>query len=209
MGSMTEEERYWYEKRLYQKADAREREIREIFSRRIRGIDLFGNDMPEERKRRDRMRIELECNQAVEFERLTILEPILDAQHKSRLQSLRQQKLERERMERERAERERIEYERAERERQRIEREREEEERRMAPIRAREAEERAKKEAEAERIRREEEEKREQAEKRKDAITSFFLYGSILTVLVAAIIWWRWVVAGIIAIFIIYIFASS
>lgn len=87
---MTQEELYWYEKRLYMQADAKEREIRDHLNLRIKHLGDFG--MPEEKQRWERRRIEGESIRAIEFARLEILEPVLDAQKKERLRQLRLQK---------------------------------------------------------------------------------------------------------------------
>ena len=102
---MTQEELYWYEKRLYVQADAKEREIRDWSNRRIRHLGDFG--MPEEKQRRERMRIEAETIRAIEFARLEILEPVLDAQKKARLHQLRLEKQQEETKQRIEAERQR------------------------------------------------------------------------------------------------------
>ena len=92
---MTQQELYWYEKRLREKADAKEREIREHYNlmlnrpipARIRQSQTL---MEREEYRNSRLR--MECKQEIEFTRLEILEPILDAAEKQRLQSLRNAK---------------------------------------------------------------------------------------------------------------------
>lgn len=122
---MTQEELYWYEKRLRMKADAKEREIREHYN------FLLNRPIPQwmresESKMREieweKNRLRRICNQEIEYARLEILEPILDYEEKKRFNSLRDAR-ERKKQEEEKKRQE------EERKRQEEERKRQEEER--------------------------------------------------------------------------------
>ena len=194
---MTQEELYWYEKRLYMQADAKEREIRDKYNHYIRGVDVLGAGKTEEQKRHEILDLELKCREEVELGRLTILEPILDAQQKARLKSIREWKVQRAQMERERLERERREQERRDQERQR----REEEEKRLARIRAKEAAERAKKEKQERIIREEkarrEREEQEERERTRKALGWFFGIIAVVGIIAAIIIFRKFILAAI------------
>lgn len=196
---MTQEELYWYEKRLYMQADAKEREIKDWSNRRIRHLGDFG--MPEDKQRRERLRIEVETIRAIEFARLEILEPVLDAQKKARLRQLRLEKQQEETRQRIEAERQRKAWE--EEEKKRKERERleeairkrqEEEEKRLAPIRAREAAAKA----ERERIEQKKQERKENTETAIGWIIGILVLGGIIA---AVIIFRKWIIAGILVVF--------
>lgn len=158
-----QEEQYWKEKRLYLQADEKEREIKEKYAHLIRGVDNpYSSSQSEASKQRLKRNLEWKCAQDVEFERLTILEPILDFSKKRRLQELRENKQKQKEAEERRR---KLELERLQREEEER-RKREEEERRLAPIRAKEAAERERKwKIEMERQRREAEERRREAER--------------------------------------------
>lgn len=192
-----QEEQYWKEKRLYLQADEKEREIRDIFAHRIRGIDLFSQGKTEERKRWERIRLESQCRQEVEFARLTILEPILDSTKKEQLKKLREQKQKQREEEEQRLKKEEQRRQKEEENR----RKREEEERRLAPIRAKEAAERERKrKIELERQRKLEEERRKEAIRRENTRTAIkWVVGIIVVAIIIALIvnFWEPILGGI------------
>lgn len=213
---MTQEELYWYEKRLYMQADAKEHEIRDKYNHWIRGVDVLGEGKTEEKKRREKLDLELKCREEVELARLTILEPILDAQQKARLKSIRELKVRRAQMERERLERDRIESERREAERKR----REEEEKRLAPIRAQQAAERERKmKIEYERQQKLYEEQRKAAEREENEriaikwIVGIVIVGVIIALLVVfwheILTFFGWILGVVFVIGLISAFLSS
>ena len=189
---MTQEELYWYEKRLYMQADAKEREIRDQLNLRIRHLGDFG--MPEEKQRRERMRIEGEALRIIEFARLEILEPVLDTQKKARLRQLRLQKQIEEARQRTEAEWQRKAYE-EKKNRERLEdarrKRQEEKEKRIRAIEA------AAK-AERERIEREKQERIENTKTAIGWIVGILVIGGIIT---AIIIFRKWIIAGILVVF--------
>lgn len=213
---MTQEELYWYSKRLYLKADAKEREIREeakrVFMREQQWNAKWWTPKDVERCR---MNIETQAQKYIEFARLEILEPVLDSQQKIRLETLRFEKKMKEE-ERKRQE-EKMERERKEREEER--RKKEEEEKRLAPIRAKEAEERAKKEKqEKEKREREEQERRAQLEARAKQLqkeentrtalgwlAGIIIVGGIIAVI---IIFRKWILAALLIIGLIGVIAE-
>lgn len=179
---MTQEELYWYEKRLRMKADAKEHEIREYYN------FLLNRPIPQWMKESEsRMReIEMEksrlrwkCNQEIEYARLEILEPILDYEEKKRFNSLRdarekkKQEEERKRIdeERKRLEQERIQHEREKKYKEQIQKEAQE-----RKVRAeKEAKERAIKEAQERKNREEQAAKKRAKQKKIGCFLTFLL----------------------------------
>lgn len=194
---MTQEELYWLEKRLRLKADDEERKIREKYDRWIKASEEeYRANIPyQDRLCRSPLELRLERDAKIEFARLEILEPVLDAKDNARLRRLRKEK--EEEQERKKQEEERIRKEEEEERRRKEEEEkkkREEEERRLAPIREREAAERKRKEIEEQERRRKEKEKEQAEQKRKERIKTALLWllgiviaGGIVT---AIIIFW-------------------
>lgn len=193
---MTQEELYWLEKRLRLKADDEERKIREKYDRWIKASEEeYRANIPyQDRLCRSPLELRLERDAKIEFARLEILEPVLDAKDNARLRRLRKEK--EEEQERKKQEEERIRKEEEERRRKEEEekKKREEEERRLAPIREREAAERKRKEIEEQERRRKEKEKEQAEQKRKERIKTALLWllgiviaGGIVT---AIIIFW-------------------
>ena len=89
---MTQEELYWYEKRLRMKADAKEHEIREHYNFLLnRPIPQWMRESKSQMDNieREKSRLRWKCNQEIEYARLEILEPILDYEEKKRFKSLR------------------------------------------------------------------------------------------------------------------------
>lgn len=208
---MTQEELYWFEKRLNMRADTKEREIRDKYNYRIRGLLEVGKKIgkTENQIRRDSDRLEHECRNEIEFARLTILEPVLDAKQKVRLQSIKWQKQQEELKAQREAEEARKRNEREKNERERREKEKREEERRLA----KEAAERAKRE-EQERIIREEKarrerEEQEKREKTKRVLGLFFGVIAAVGVIAAIIIFRKYILAAIIVVIVISALVSS
>lgn len=189
---MTQQELYWYEKRLYLQADEKEREIRGRYAWLLSRSPCY-NHLTEEQRRnaesRERERrwsLESSCRQEVEFARLTILEPILDQPKKERLKQLREQKKQQE----EENKRRRLEEEqqRIKAERERIERE--EKERRLESRRTAAAARKAKQEAiERERQRELDEERLREAEQREKAKTAMkWMIGLMVVAVIVVLI---------------------
>ena len=211
-----QEEQYLKEKRLYLQADEKEREIRDVYAHRIRGIDLFSNSKSEEQKRWEGIRLENQCRQEVEFARLTILEPILDFSKKERLNQLREQK----KKQKEEEERKRKEDEERRKKEEIARRKREEEERRLAPIRAKEAAEMEKKrKIELERQRKFEEERRKEVERRENTRTAIrWIVGIVIAIIIVVLVvnnWGsilaviKWIFGIVFVIALISVFASN
>ena len=179
---MTQEELYWYEKRLRMKADAKEHEIREHYNFLLnRPIPQWMRESKSQMDNieREKSRLRWKCNQEIEYARLEILEPILDYEEKKRFKSLRDER-ERKRQEEERK-RQEEERKRQEEEREREKREREYNERiqkeaQERKIRAeKEAKERAIKEAQERKIRAEQAARKREKQKNIGCFLMFLL----------------------------------
>lgn len=182
---MTQEELYWFEKRLREKADAKEKKIRDKYDEKIKISQRIIQDQPNSRLMPIPPHILRHMrDEEIKRARLEVLEPILDEDDKVILQELRdaekkekeleQQRIEeKKKKEEEKRKREDEELRRKEEERKR----REVEEMRLASIREKEAIERRKKEE----LEEQERQRKEQEKKKRIKTALLWLLGIVIS----------------------------